>query len=182
MDKNQFPEEASAPPSVPPQVPQPPKLPDPEILGTPIISEVDWAELHRIRANWGIWLGLGVQIGSTILSYVVVFAVMHYLGQSALMNGHFPSALGFLLGTGFQFLKFYGVVLFIWGCQGYAMSKGHHPGLGYLGVLSVFGPLIIYNIKESRPIPTPWNDYFKLPLLPFRVAVNPLEKTRRIVT
>lgn len=70
---------------------------------------------HQRLTNIGILLGLALTWGP------------HFLME--------PEQAPFLrLG-----LWFAGVILFIWGCRHYAMSKGRHPAWGWLGLLNVIG-------------------------------------------
>jgi len=43
-----------------------------------------------------------------------------------------------------------GLVLFIWGCRAYALGKGHSPALGFLGLLSCIGLLVLVALPDRH--------------------------------
>lgn len=133
-----------------------------------------YAQLHQQRAKWGIGLGLFFQL-------VLVFGGNLFLSWFASSFGQNPQAGGLTaliwaltLGIISMLFRFYGIVLFIWGCQGYAMSKGQSAGLGYLGIFSVFGLIVIAIVGKKQVIPATWKGYFELPLTSIRVVKHEL--------
>ena len=76
------------------------------------------------KSNLGVALGFGSQI----------------FGQYLLSSGN---SLGFLFTLG-------GLVLFIWGLKEYAEAKGHSGAWALLGLLSIFGLIILVCFKDKH--------------------------------
>lgn len=163
----------------PSEVPQPPQIPyrgvSPPTLGSlqeelpTEFLQAEWIRLHRKRTNWGVGLGLLVPFAGNLLAVfgAGVIGAIYFSGNPSSGAGGFP-----LLVVIFAFypVLFYSLALFIWGCQGYAMSKGLPPSYGYLGFLSLIGLVILFLIPKKSPVIAPWRGYFRLPL--FRISVS----------
>jgi hypothetical protein len=49
-----------------------------------------------------------------------------------------------------QILAFLGLGFFVWGCMSYAEGKGHSKWLGFLGLLSFIGLLILVCLPDHH--------------------------------
>src|SRR5262249_7975029 len=90
--------------------------------------------------------------------------IMTTLQQRALKKAKFGAALAVVLellayifqsAGPIQFLfswVYYiaSCLLFIWACTNYAMAKGLPNGFGYLGMLNVFGLIILYLVPSRK--------------------------------
>lgn len=161
MDPN-LPEKNLQPPSVPPQGVVPPILLSQHEEEFEIYREDEWIRLHRKRAQLGILLGLVFPIAFYLFFSGVLFS------QTSFSPGLIYSVLEFI----FSLLGFYGFGLFTWGCQGYAMSKGYSPAIGYIGLFMLWGLLVLLFLPQKLPVQPPWRGYFKPPLIPFRLIRN----------
>ena len=84
-------------------------------------------------------------VGAVMISPVLVTLLSHKWGEP---------------GSGLLFFIFFPIsaVLFIWACMDYARSKGLHPAMGFLGLSSIFGLIILsfwpdrykYNAEAKR--------------------------------
>jgi len=79
---------------------------------------------YKTNTNIGVGLGIVLQIA-----------------------GRFMLADNLPLGFG---LTLVGAVFFIWGCCSYAKGKGYHWALGFLGLLSCIGLLILVVLQDKH--------------------------------
>ena len=76
------------------------------------------------NTNIGIILGIALQFG----------------GRSILEEGNILGLPVVLAGS----------VAFIWGCCNYAQGKGHHWALGFLGLLSCLGLIVLVLLPDKH--------------------------------
>ncbi len=76
------------------------------------------------NTNIGILLGIGLQ----------------FAGRTVLEQGSFLGLPVVLAGS----------AAFIWGCCNYAQGKGYHWALGFLGLLSCFGLIVLVLLPDKH--------------------------------
>lgn len=76
-------------------------------------------------------IGIGSGLGLEIVSYLPAFGGEMF---------SFLALILFVVGT----------LLFIWGCTHYVLSKGLPDWLGYLGLFSVVGLIVIFLLPSRR--------------------------------
>ncbi|HEX5399621.1 MAG TPA: hypothetical protein VFY06_11300 [Verrucomicrobiae bacterium] len=64
--------------------------------------------------------------------------------------GRIAISLNEALGIPGLIIVFVGVVLFVWGCMNYAEGKGHSKWLGFLGLLSIIGLIILIVLPDRH--------------------------------
>lgn len=69
-------------------------------------------------------------------------------GIIAQVAGSFLSYYGYILFG--NLLMFIGFVLFLWGCVQYAKGKGYSGWVGLLGLLNIFGLLVLVLLRDKH--------------------------------
>ena len=83
---------------------------------------------YKTKTNIGVGIGILIQIvARTLINDAQEISVM--IGFALL-----------IVGAGF----------FLYGCISYSRGKGHHGGWGILGLLSIFGLLILFFLKDKH--------------------------------
>lgn len=96
---------------------------------------------YKRKSNWGVGFGLlALLVGNGISR--TGGADIAFLGEPLI-----------LVGLG----------LFVWGCVSYAQAKGRHPALGALGLLSIFGLLVLVCLKDQAPEQQPVGGHVPAP-------------------
>lgn len=87
---------------------------------------------YKRKTNIGVGVGLVLQITGNV-----------FVGP----EGSEHAAILVIVGS---VLILAGLVLFIWGCISYSKGKGHHRGWGFLGLLSIFGLIILALLPDRH--------------------------------
>lgn len=84
---------------------------------------------YRVRTNIGVGLGIVSQITGFFASYLVHVGIVLWFSAILIYGGF---------------------LLFIWGLWNYAKGKGYHGAWGLLGLLSVFGFMILALFPDKK--------------------------------
>ena len=79
---------------------------------------------HKTNTNIGVGLGI----------------ILHIVARAMVASNPVVAVIAALVGT----------VLFVWGCCNYAQGKGYHWALGFLGLLSIIGLIVLALLPDKE--------------------------------